>query len=261
MFEKWIYRIVIVLFLTQVLVPFVGLVQFSIQGAGTTPTLSSFQQLIVNPLFSGSLLNSLFLALCTVILSIGIFTPPVWHAYLYAPKVLRVIEAVSFVPFVVPAVVLALAYVQFFSSGLLNLVGTPYLLPFAFALLGMPFYVQVLLNRLRHTDALSLHEAAQSLGATGVYAFMKIQLPLLRSGMINGGLLIFTISIGEFTITQLTTGGSYNTLPLYLMIAFTNNPLEGSAMAVLTLVLAVMGVVAALFFASDKRRRVKGERA
>ena len=256
MFEKWLYRVFIALFLLQVLLPFVGLIQFTLVGGSGALSFASFATLFSDPSFALSLFNSLWLAGAAVLLSIVIFTPPVWHAYLYAPKLLRVIEAVSFVPFVVPAVVLALAYVQFFSSGPLNLVGTPYLLPFAFALLGMPFYVQVFLNRLRHADARAVHEAAQTLGASDVQAFIRIQLPLLRSGIINGSLLVFTISIGEFTITQLTTGGSYVTLPLYLLITFTNNPLEGSAMAVVTLFLAVAGVVAALAAASGRRRRM-----
>lgn len=257
MFEKWLYRTLILLFLLQVSVPFVGLIQFTLEGGTGAVSLSGFAALFSDPSFLTSLLNSMWLAIAAVVLAIAVFTPPVWHAHLYAPKLLRVIEALSFTPFVVPAVVLALAYVQFFSSGPLDLVGTPDLLPFAFALIGMPFYVQVLLNRLRHVDARSVHEAAQTLGANDFQAFVRIQLPALRPGIINGSLLVFTIAIGEFTVTQLTTGGSYSTLPLYLMITFTNNPLEGSAMAILTLLLALVGVVSALFAASGRHRRVR----
>ena len=257
MLNRPVSKILILLFLVQMLTPLVGLFIFTIQGGGGNLSFANYSTLFQDSQFIGSLLSSLTLSLIAVGLSIVLWTLPIWHAYLFAPRLLTVIRAISYAPFVVPAVVLALAYVQFFNSGFLNLVGTPYLLPFAFALLGMPYYVEAVINRLRHVDARNLLDASRTLGANDFYSFLHVQIPLLRAGIINGSVLVFTISMGEFTITQLTTGGSLTTLPIYMMIVFTNNPLEGSAMAVIALIIATLGIVLGLITASGRKRRFR----
>lgn len=245
MLHKWITRVIIGLFVLEVAAPVVGLVVFSVDNDGLFG-LQSYSGLFSDTSFQHALVRSLVIALSSVALAILLLTPPVWYGYLYSPRLLRVVEALSFVTFVLPAVVLGLAYVQFFSNPPLALAGTPTLLPFAFTLFGMPYYVQAVQNRLRLTDAKLFHEAARSLGSSPFRAFWRIQFPVLGPGILVGSVLVFSISMGEFTITQLTTGGSFMTLPIYLQVGFQNDPLTGAAMAVVGMAIAVGGVFATL---------------
>ncbi len=251
--DKWVGRVILVLFCVQMLVPVFGLVLFTITGGGPA-SLAPYAQLFSDPAFWSASLQSLVISLLGVALAIVLLTPSVWYAYMYHPRWLRVIEGLSFISFVLPAVVLGLAYVQFFSNPPLALAGTPTLLPFAFTLLGMPYYVQALLNRLRLMDAKTFHDAARSLGSSTLRSLLQIQAPLLRSGILNGSILVFSMGAGEFTITDLTTGGSYTTLPIYIQVAFQNNPLEGSAMAVFSLVISALLVFIALALIGRTRK-------
>lgn len=243
--HRWIVRVILFLFLVQMLFPVFGLVLFTMTGGGET-SLAPYTQLFQDSAFWSASLQSLIISLLSVVLAIVLLTPAVWYAYMYYPRFLRVLEGLSFVSFVLPAVVLGLAYVQFFSSPPIALAGTPALLPFAFTLLGMPYYIQALLNRLRLMDAKTFHDAARSLGSSPLRSLLQIQAPLLRTGILNGAILVFSMGAGEFTITDLTTGGSYTTLPIYIQVVFQNNPLEGSAMAVFSMVISALLVFIAL---------------
>lgn len=255
MLHKLAVRALLTLFLTQMLLPIVGLVSFSTQGEPGHPSLAAYTQLFSDAQFQHALARSLVISLVTVVLSIVLLTPPVWYAYMHHPRILRFLGAVSYLPFILPAVVLGLGYVQFFSNPPLALAGTPDLLPFAFTLLAMPFYLQAVLNRLQFMDARTFHEAAQSLGSSLWQSWLRVHLPLLRPGIINGSALVFSMSMGEFAITQLTTGGSFISLPIALQVAFGNNPVAGSAMAVLVFAIAALAVFVVLAGGSLSKSR------
>ncbi|MCL6547558.1 MAG: ABC transporter permease subunit [Alicyclobacillus sp.] len=241
MWPKWMARVVLFLFLVQMMLPIIGLLVFSADDGGRA-SVTGYAKLFADSGFQQALLRSLVISALTVLLCIVLVTPPVWYAYMYHPRLLRLLEGVSFISFVIPAVVLGLGYVQFFSDPPFALAGTPDLLPFAFSLLAMPFYIQAVLNRLRFYDARTYHDAAQSLGSGSVSAWWRIQLPLMKPGIVNGSVLVFSMAMGEFTITQLTTGGSYITLPIYLQVMFDNNPVLGAALAVIVFAIAAVGV-------------------
>ncbi|WP_067619968.1 ABC transporter permease [Alicyclobacillus acidiphilus] len=251
--HKWFVRIILTLFILQMALPVFGLVLFTFEGGGNF-SVSPYTQLFTDSAFWSACLQSLVISVLSVALAIVLITPAIWYGYMYYPQILRVIEGFSFISFVIPAVVLGLAYVQFFSGPPLALAGTPALLPFAFTLLGMPYYVQAILNRLRLMDAKTYHDAARSLGSSAWRSLLQIQAPLLRTGIVNGSILVFSMGAGEFTITDLTTGGSYTTLPVYIQVAFGNTPLEGSAMAVFSIVISALLVFLAMGAFGRKRR-------
>jgi len=236
-------------------IPLLGLSVFSLK-SGSHLSLNSYSGLLMDPTFHQALLHSLVISLITILLSIVLFTPPVWYAYMHYPAIVRIIEGISFIPFVLPGVVLGLGYVQFFSNPPFAWSGTPNLLPFAFALMGMPFYLQAVINRLHLVDAKTYHEASQSLGASPFRSWMQVHMPLLRPGVLNGAILIFSISMGEFAITQLTTGGSYMTLAIYLQVLFQNNPVQGSAMAIIALFIAILAVFISFITVARERKEV-----
>lgn len=55
-------------------------------------------------------------------------------------------------------------------------------------------------------------EAALDLGASPVYAFFKVILPDIFSGVLTGFFLAFTMSLDDFVITHFTKGPQINTL-------------------------------------------------
>lgn len=56
------------------------------------------------------------------------------------------------------------------------------------------------------------YEAALDLGASPLYAFVKVVLPDIMPGIFSGFLLAFTMSLDDFVITHFTKGPGVDTL-------------------------------------------------
>ena len=69
----------------------------------------------------------------------------------------------------------------------------------------MPYVILSVMPKLRQLDP-NIYEAAQDLGATGLYAFRKVVLPEIMPGIVNGMIIAFTMSIDDFVISYFTAG-------------------------------------------------------
>ena len=75
----------------------------------------------------------------------------------------------------------------------------------------IPYVILSVLPKLKQLTP-NTYEAALDLGATPTYAFFKVVLPDIKSGIISGFLLSFTMSVDDFVITHFTRGAGINTL-------------------------------------------------
>jgi putrescine transport system permease protein len=118
---------------------------------------------------------------------------------------------------------------------------TPFSLVLGMVYTYLPFMVLPLYGTLSKLD-LGLLEAAQDLGATPWQAFWRVTVPLSRSGIIAGAMLVFIPCVGEYVIPELLGG------PETLMIGrvlwdefFSNNdwPMASSVAVVMVLLILV----------------------
>ena len=123
----------------------------------------------------------------------------------------------------------------------LKMMNTPFSLTLGMVYTYLPFMVLPLYANLVKLD-LRLLEAAQDLGASPWQAFWRITVPLSRSGIIAGALLVFIPCVGEYVIPELLGG------PETLMIGrvlwdefFSNNdwPMASSVAVVMVLLIIV----------------------
>lgn len=76
---------------------------------------------------------------------------------------------------------------------------------------NIPYVILSVMPKIRQMNV-SLYEAARDLGANAAYAFVKIILPQLASGIVSGFFMAFTMSMDDFVITYFTKGAGVNTL-------------------------------------------------
>lgn len=121
----------------------------------------------------------------------------------------------------------------------------------------LPFMVLPLYANLVKHD-LSLLEAASDLGAKSYTAFWKITLPLSKSGMIAGSMLVFIPVVGEFVIPELLGGPETLMIGKVLWQEFFNNrdwPVA-SSLAVIMLLLLIIPII---FFNRNQARELEGK--
>lgn len=76
---------------------------------------------------------------------------------------------------------------------------------------NIPYVILSVMPKLKQLNPHTF-EAAQDLGASPVYAFFKVILPDIFSGVLSGFFLAFTMSLDDFVITYFTKGPEINTL-------------------------------------------------
>ena len=125
----------------------------------------------------------------------------------------------------------------------------------ASAVMGFPLMVRAIRLSLEAIDE-KLEAAARTLGASRLWVFFTITLPLALPGIITGMLLSFARSLGEFgaTITFVSNiPGETRTLPLAIY-TYTQTP-NGDAQALRLSLVAVLVSMAALLVSESMARR------
>jgi spermidine/putrescine transport system permease protein len=113
-------------------------------------------------------------------------------------------------PILLPGIVTGVAMLAYLSDlGLALSLGTVIL---GHAVFGLPVALGPILTRLSQFPR-SLEEAAYDLGAKPGEVFLGVIFPYIRSAVIAGALLAFTLSFDEVVVTIFLTG-SDNTLPM-----------------------------------------------
>lgn len=151
---------------------------------------------------------------------------------------------------------------------LTNFVTSPMFLPgitFGFVLLqvfsifyGMPAFLKLLIGHcviilpyiFRNVVSVAigfnwkLEEAARSLGANAFQTFYKITLPLIRPGVIAGGLLAFLYSLDDATLSAFLTDPGFVTLPVRMLtyMEFAFDPTLAAISTVL-IILSVSSII------------------
>lgn len=161
----------------------------------------------------------------------------------------RIIMALIISPMVVPLVITALGMFFFFSRlGLTNsLLG----LIVAHTVLGLPFVVITVSATLQGFD-FNLPRAAASLGASPIYSFRKITLPIIAPGVIVGGLFAFATSFDEVVVAIFLVGPGQRTLPRQMFSGIREN-LDPTIAAAATFMMLISIIL--LFCVELLRRR------
>lgn len=195
------------------------------------------------PAFTQSVVN----AVAAILLSLLIIVPTAYWVTLKLPRLRPVVEFITLLPFVIPAVVLVFGLIRLYGRPPLLLTATydssRVLLVCAYAALSFPYMFRSVDNGLRAMDVRSLTEAAQSLGAGWPTILRRVIFPNLRVALLSGALLTFAIVIGELTIALFM---AQRTFGPYMADLTRSKVYEPSAMAIVAFALtwAAMGAIA-----------------
>jgi len=204
------------------------------------------------PAFSESIVN----AIVAIILSLLIIVPTAYWVTLRLPGLRPVVEFITLLPFVIPAVVLVFGIIRLYSRPPLLFTATydssRVVLVCVYAALSFPYMFRSVDNGLRAMDVRSLTEAAQGLGANWPTILRDVIFPNLRVALLSGALLTFAIVLGELTIALFM---AQQTLGPYMANLTRSKGYEPSAMAIVAFAItwAAMGLIA--YISSERKRR------
>ncbi len=173
-----------------------------------------YMEIVTNIQIREALLNSLYVAAVTVILSTLAGTFTAYGLYKYRFRGKKLLRMTILFPIVVPYVVTAGALLIFFSRIIHIPLGYISII-IAHICFSFPLAVFIVLGRMQRINW-SLEEAASTLGANRLTVWRTITIPLLRPAILASAVIIFPWSFNDFTITYFVTGIGTATLPIYV---------------------------------------------
>jgi putative spermidine/putrescine transport system permease protein len=228
------------------LIPLAATFYWSLRAERGVLGLEAYRRLFADANFIPAFSQSIGNAIAAIFLSLLLIVPTAYWVTLRLPKLRPVVEFITLLPFVIPAVVLVFGLIRMYSRPPLLMTATydssRILLICVYAALSFPYMYRAVDNGLRSMDVRTLTEAAQSLGASWPTILLRVIFPNLRVSLLSGALLTFAIVIGELTIALFM---AQRTLGPYMANLTRSKVYEPSAMAIVAFAItwAAMGLI------------------
>jgi thiamine transport system permease protein len=159
----------------------------------------------------------------------------------------RALEPLLLLPLGTSSVTLGLGMLLTFSTSDYNLIRSPLLLPIAHSLVAFPFVVRTLQPAFAGIPR-RLPEAARTLGASPLRAWLAVEFPIVARAAASAGAFAFAISLGEFGATSLLVRPEFPTMPvaIYRLLSQPGAAPYGQAMAMASLLMLFCALSVAL---------------
>ena len=229
------------------LIPLIATFEFSLRMLRGEYSFEAYRVVFTDPLFQATFGYSIMMAVITIVVGVLLVVPTAYWVQLRLPKLRPLVEFITLLPLVIPAIVIVFGYLRIFgSSSWIPLTGneraTDFLLVCSYVTLSLPYMYRSIDTGLRTIDVRTLTEAAEVLGAGTFTILFKVIFPNLRSAILSGAFLTFAVVIGEFTMASLLSRPAFGP---YLQLVGANKAYEPSALAVMAFMItwASMGLI------------------
>ncbi len=216
-------------------IPLIATLEFSLRMRRGTYSFDAYQVVLGDPRFQATFGYSVVVAIFTIILGVLVVVPTAYWIRLRMPYLRPLVEFITLLPLVIPAIVIVFGYIRMYGSNsplpfLASARGTDVLLIIGYATLALPYMYRAVDTGLRTIDVRTLTEAAQILGAGWTTIIARVILPNVLIAVLSGAFLTFAIVIGEFTMASLLNRPAFGP---YLQNIGANRAYEPAALAII----------------------------
>lgn len=200
--------------------------------------------------FSSTIALSMLIAICCVAINlcIGTLTGYALAHYHFPGK--KILEGTLMLPLAVPGIAVALALIQTYPL----IRGEWYFILIGHVIFTLPFMISSMLTGMRSMNLVHLEEAATSLGANWWFRFTRVVLPNVWRSLMNGALIVFTLSVGEFNMTFFLHTPLNMTLPVGLFESYASLRLEIASAYTVVFFLTIIPALVAIQYLGEKGR-------
>ena len=214
-------------------VPLLGTFEFSMRMRRGEYSFDAYRSVFSDSQFQNTFGFSMMMALFTIVFGMLLIVPTAYWVRLRLPQMRPVIEFITLLPLVIPAIVIVFGYLRLYNSSSWipftgSTQGTNMLLVFSYMTLSLPYMYRSVDTAMRTIDVRTLTEAAEILGAKWPTIMLRCIFPNVMSGVLSGAFITFAIVMGEFTMAALLNRPAFGP---YLQLVGANRAYEPSALA------------------------------
>jgi len=198
-------------------------------------TLENFTSVSIN---IGQVVKNTFVLGGSALVAIVIVAVLVAYISVRRPNAVnRVLDTLTMVPYVVPGLVIGIAFLLTFSTPPVQLTGTATIMVIALALRRMPYTIRSTAALLSQQNP-SIEEASLSLGASKLRTLLRVIVPALAPGIFAGAVLSWVTIITELSTTLFLYNVDTMTMSLGIYATVVRGQL-GTAGALSTILLGI----------------------
>ena len=226
------------------IMPLVATFEFSLKMRRDAYSFDAYRSVLADPQFAQTFSYSVIMALITIVASTLLIVPTAYWVQLRLPKIRPLIEFVTLLPLVIPAIVVIFGYLRLYnSSSFLPMTnsasGTNVLLVFGFMTMSLPYMYRAVDTAMRTIDVGVLTEAAEVLGASWTTIMFRCIFPNVLTGVLSGAFITFAIAVGEFTMPSLLNRPAFGP---YLALIGANKAYEPPALAIIAFAMTWLSI-------------------
>ena len=162
------------------------------------------------------LTNSLFLSVVATAVATVTGTLLAYLQVRRGTKFRWVLDLTVMLPFILPGIIVGVAILVGFSSGLIVLSGTWMIMVLGYFIRRMPYVFRSTTASLSQIDA-AIEEASTIAGAPWLLTFRRITLPLMLPGILAGAIISFSTLMGELSTTVMLYSAQWKTITMAIM--------------------------------------------
>ena len=220
-------------------------------------TLENYKDMFVNESLYRNILDSLLVSFWATLIAtiLGLFSAIGINAL--TGKAKKAMGLLNEMPMMQSEIVTGISIMIIFSL-LLPIIpqifGFPTML-IAHVFFTTPYVIMMVLPKLQQTDE-SLFEAAPDLGCSKTKALFMVIIPSLKTALLTGALLAFTLSIDDFIISYFTQGNGFYNFSNYVFNSYTKKNFSAGAYAYNALLTFVtLAIVLAISLKASKKKK------
>ncbi|MGH6762463.1 MAG: ABC transporter permease [Phyllobacterium sp.] len=215
--------------------PLIATFEFSLRLKRGEYSFEAYRIVLADPRFQETFAYSVLIGFLTIIVGILLVVPTAYWIRLRLPHLRPVVEFITLLPLIIPAIVIVFGYIRMYGSNsylpfLGSRRGSDVLLMIGYVTLALPYMYRAVDTGLRNIDVRTLTEAAEIMGAKWPTIVGRIILPNVLIAVLSGAFLTFAIVMGEFTLASLLNRPAFGP---YLQLIGANRAYEPAALAVI----------------------------
>lgn len=256
--QIYLWMLLVALYAPILIIAIFSFTEAKVLGNWTGFSLNLYSNLFtggVNNMLLSAMENTIVIALIAATLSTFLGTIAAVGVHNLHGKKKMTINFLNNIPLMNPDIITGISlFILFVALGISQGYITVVLAHVSFC---TPYVVLSVLPRLKQMNP-NIYEAALDLGATPTQAFRKVLIPEMKSGMISGWILAFTLSIDDFAVTLFTKGNQgLETLSTYIYADARKGGLTPELRPLMTIIiLAVLLLLLVIINLRTKKQKV-----
>lgn len=214
-------------------------------------TLKFYSEIFHDPVFWRALIRTIIISIIPVLLTAAMVLLAMYAIVVYVPALDKYMQILCTIPYAIQGVILPVSVISLYAGAPKPFSNRVVMLALTYCIVILPYMYRGIKNSLAGVNARVQLEAAQMLGADKFYAFFRIVVPCMLSGVVISSMLSLALIFGDFVIVNTIGGSYYQTAQMYL---FKKMFVSGQATSAIVVVLfAVTFVISGTVFIMRSR--------